>query len=466
MHEQQGASEKANATSRPALDTLPIGSVLGGRYRIIRRIGGGGMGEVYKVEHLDLGRRFALKLMRRDLSSKDLAAARFDREARAMSAVNNIHIVPIIDFGRTEEGIPFYVMELLQGEELRQMLARGALSQGLAAEIVRQAAVGAAAAHQSGIVHRDLKPANVFVGSGVHDAPLVRLLDFGIAKVGPALREGEERTVTGAMLGTPHYMSPEQARGVEVDRRSDVYSLGVVLYEALTGRKPFDGEGYNAVIYSIVTNTPERADRIRPDVPRGLADVVEKAMSRDLDRRFQSAEALAAALAPFARVVTATGPMSDLGPATRTELPSLAPVPHPAMPRNHLRLILAAILGVAGGAAAATLVRQHTSAPVAKEPGREAFVARDASPPRPAEAHDLVSTPAVPPDASRTSSRPAGPPLSPIVSVNPAVKRRPGGATRRRPQPEAPVARPRSDSSPVEGRGPGELFLRENPYAQ
>ena len=192
-------------------------------------------------------------------------------------------------------------MELLKGKDLRSLIARELPSLDLATEIVRQAALGAAAAHRQGIIHRDIKPENIFIVTGIDDAPLVKLLDFGIAKMDPTVFGSGDPTASGAVPGTAPYMAPEHARGLPVDVRSDVYALGVVLYELITGRCPFRRESYNATLYQVLTGEPESVISLRPEVGADLEAVVIRAMARDPDDRFAGAEELAQALVPFTR---------------------------------------------------------------------------------------------------------------------------------------------------------------------
>jgi serine/threonine-protein kinase len=216
----------------PTADPL-LGSLVDQRYEIEALIGEGGMGSVYRIRQLGLGRAFAMKALRRDLADDPEIRERFLREARTAASVSHPGLVHITDFGYLPDRRPFFVMELLEGLPLRAVLQSGRLSTARAATIARRIAEAMAAAHESGIVHRDLKPDNVHIAEG--DA--VKVVDFGLAV---AVGGSQRVTRSGIAFGTPHYMSPEQALGEAVDGRTDVYALGVVLYEMLTGRVPFD----------------------------------------------------------------------------------------------------------------------------------------------------------------------------------------------------------------------------------
>ncbi len=253
-----------------------------GPYRLLREIGSGGMGTVYEAEDTRLGRRVALKLLPPEYSRDRRAKARFLREARAAAAVDHPNLCTIHDVGESD-GRLYIVLSYYDGETLRERIRRGPLPLAEARDVTNQVARGLARAHEAGIVHRDIKPANVFLTRRGE----VKILDFGIARL-----EGDEATVTrtGASWGTPAYMSPEQARGDSVDARTDIWSLGVMLYEMVAGRRPFGGESVEAVVSAILTQEPEPLERVRPDVPRELARVVESALAKSPAERYESAK--------------------------------------------------------------------------------------------------------------------------------------------------------------------------------
>lgn len=260
-----------------------------GPYRLLREIGGGGMGTVYEAEDTRLGRRVAIKLLPPEYSRDRRAKERFLREARSAAAVDHPNLCTIHDVGESG-GRLYIVLSFYEGETLRERIRRGPLSLAEARDVAMQVARGLARAHEAGIVHRDIKPANVILTRRGE----AKILDFGIARLA-----GDEASLTrtGASWGTPAYMSPEQARGEPVDERTDVWSLGVMLYEMLAGRRPFGGEGMEAVVTAILTRKPEPLERARPDVPPELAHVVERALTKDPEERYGSAAELLGDLA-------------------------------------------------------------------------------------------------------------------------------------------------------------------------
>jgi eukaryotic-like serine/threonine-protein kinase len=261
------------------------------RYRIIRPLGSGGMGTVFLAEQVAVGNRpVALKLLQRNLLDDPEFLKRFQVEASSTGRVRHPNVVTIYESGQDEDGTPYIAMEYLEGETLRHALqTRGTLSSAEAAEILQQAGRGLNAAHKLGIIHRDLKPDNIFLSRDDEGKLLVKVVDFGIAK----LREISTHTVTGAFLGTPAYMSFEQAAGMRsdgLDARSDVYSLGIVAYEMLTGRVPFDSDTTLGFVRKHLTELPPRFQTVNPDlsvVPQ-LESVVMKALEKDRDQRYGS----------------------------------------------------------------------------------------------------------------------------------------------------------------------------------
>jgi serine/threonine-protein kinase len=274
------------------------GSFLGGRYRVGALIGTGGMGSVYEAERLDLAQmRVAMKILHPSFGARADLVMRFRREAETIAAIDHPNIVRILDF-QTPEGEPaFLVMERLHGEPLGDAIARdGRFTPERAAFVASQVLSALGAAHAANVVHRDLKPDNVFLitMSGLRD--IVKLLDFGVAKLMNA-RKNEKLTETGGVIGTPAYMSPEQARGAGVDHRSDLYAVGCMMYEALTGSAPFSAENYNALLFEIQKAVPTPLDVLRPDVDPALVTIVNRAMAKSPTERFQTAEAMESALA-------------------------------------------------------------------------------------------------------------------------------------------------------------------------
>jgi serine/threonine-protein kinase len=285
-----------------------IGAVVGQRYRIVRLVGAGGMGSVYEAADQASGdARVAVKVITAETARNATLMGRFEREARATMTLATPHIVRVLDAGSDAgSGLPFLVMEFLEGEDVNQLIKRlGPLTPDLALRIVAQACAGMATAHAARIIHRDIKPANFFLAKGAGKERVVKMLDFGIAKItrDPADSKAETAglTRTGSMLGSPLYMSPEQARGLkEIDRRADIWSMGVVLYQALTGRTPHqDNEALGELIISICTEVPAPIQELAPWVPPGVAAIAHRAMRFDPAERFQSADEMLDAIKPL-----------------------------------------------------------------------------------------------------------------------------------------------------------------------
>jgi eukaryotic-like serine/threonine-protein kinase len=283
--------------------TVPIGTVLEGKFRITREIGRGGMAAVYEAENIDIGKRVAVKVLAAELITSRVVRERFIREARAASAVRSPHICDVYDSGMFEER-PFLVMELLEGESLYDMLTRARrLDIPTTLSVITQTARGLGKAHEANIVHRDLKPENIFVSTDEDGKLIVKLLDFGLAKFYEPTNDGDAKTVRltreGALFGTPAYMSPEQAKGQgEVDHRSDMWALGCIVYECLTGTTVWSVEQGVAMILAQVASAPvPRPSRLRPDLPLAFDGWFAKALDRDVARRFQTAREFADTLA-------------------------------------------------------------------------------------------------------------------------------------------------------------------------
>ncbi len=284
--------------------SLAVGEILDGKYRIVRILGVGGMGEVYEGENTRIHRKVAIKVLHASVAQKADIVQRFEREAQAAGRIGSEHIVEVLDLGNLASGERYMVMEYLDGESLTNRIkVRGRLAAPDVANLLHQMLAGLGAAHQAGIVHRDLKPDNIYVvkRSGQE---FVKILDFGVSKF-TVMGEELSMTKTGAVMGTPYYMSPEQARGQPIDHRSDLYSVGVVAYQALTGRVPFNAETFNELIFKIALESPEPIEHVAPNVDQSMAAIVRKAMEREPNGRFQTAAEFAGALDAYRGVAPA-----------------------------------------------------------------------------------------------------------------------------------------------------------------
>jgi eukaryotic-like serine/threonine-protein kinase len=283
----------------PESDDPLIGAVLDGRYEVLRRVGAGGMAVVYEVRRLGLERRMAIKVLLPELAENPVNVKRFIREARAASAIEHENIVDIVDFGSTDSRPVYFVMEYLEGVDLKVFLRqRGRLPWPLCRDIAVEIIEALQAAHALGIVHRDVKPANCFIlPSDESGRPRVKVLDFGIAKV---LAESEAMTrvptIAGKVIGTVAYISPDQAYGRDVDARSDIYSLGIMLYEFLTGTVPFRGSNPFAILAAHVNTPPEPLRTVEPTVPEPVEAIVLRCLAKKREDRFESMLALREAL--------------------------------------------------------------------------------------------------------------------------------------------------------------------------
>ncbi len=312
-----------------------------GQYRIHRKIGEGGMGAVYLAEHALIGRRAAIKVLLPQLSSQREIVDRFFNEARATTSVPDPGIVQVFDFGFHTDGSAYIVMEFLEGEPIDARLKRfGRLTAFDALRITRQAAGSLAAAHRAGIVHRDLKPENIFLvrDPEAQGGERPKILDFGIAKLGGS-DPNQMRTRTGALMGTPVYMSPEQCRGAGlVDHRSDIYSMGCVIFHMVTGRPPFEGEGIGEIIAAHLREAPPLASTVAPGIPAGVDELLLRCLAKNPDERFQSMIELQAACDQLMARITASGvtgaaaptvAATPLAPGFRSEYPGASSTPIP-----------------------------------------------------------------------------------------------------------------------------------------
>ncbi len=306
------AAARGNTRSGDISGTIPptrdlqrelIGQTVGGRYRIKGVLGEGGMGTVYDAEHLGLSRQVAIKVLSPAQAKKKVAVKRFQQEARAAGAIGHPNICEVYDLGLLDDGSPYLVMEKLVGQTLAERISKeGGLPFEDVVEVVSQVLSGLVAAHEKGIVHRDIKPENIFLARRVGCPPIIKLLDFGVSKMMPEFQTGDDAldlTRTGMVMGTPYYMSPEQARGERnLDGRVDVYACGVVMYEALAGRRPFLAPNYNALLLAIINTTPRSIRELRPATPPTLEAIMKRAMERNRADRYASAKEMLRDLTP------------------------------------------------------------------------------------------------------------------------------------------------------------------------
>ena len=406
------------------------GKVLQGRYRILSLLAEGGMGVVYKGERVGIGRPVVVKFLHAVLSDKPGIVDRFEREARATARLNHPNCVALVDFG-IDEGAPYLVMEYVEGKTLADLLDHGAVRPERAVEIARQILAGLEHAHERGILHRDLKPANVMiVDCEGYPGDFVKILDFGLAKLAWPGEDKRDVTVEGIAIGTPGYMSPEQAAGVPSDRRSDLYCTGALLYHLVTGTKAFEGDDVRSVLRRHREETPASPREIKPGagISKALEETLYRAMQRDPGKRYQHAQEMAAALretpefkrrwldgdaaAASARSSPPPTPPSD---ATRAEGPAGR-----GRSRRSARLPAAwAFVGVVAGSVAAVAAFAYSPLgdylrPRREDPVVKAEPARRATPKiiEPADKTDLASADAArpPQDLATAASVAAHPP--------------------------------------------------------
>jgi len=288
----------ASPTIPDTSESYAGGTVVAGKYRLRRLLARGGSGSVFEAERIADGALFALKRMDHASTGDEVSMNRFAREVRAANTVQSEHIAVVLDVG-TDAGCPFLLMELLQGEDLGARLQRvKRLSWGEAVNVTWQILVGLTFAHAAGVVHRDLKPENVFLTERPEGPPCVKILDFGVSKIQPkGTTTPLALTLKGATVGTPLYMSPEQATArPDVDERSDIYSVGAILFECLTGRPPHVGESNEAILQSIRTNHAPPVQGVARELPTAIAEVVDRALAFERGARFASADEMRLAL--------------------------------------------------------------------------------------------------------------------------------------------------------------------------
>jgi serine/threonine protein kinase len=442
-------------TTGPNPIALAPGQVIAGRYRVERILGYGGMGVVAAARHMDLDEIFAVKVMIVDGSLNQEWIERFVREARTAAKLKSVHAAKVVDSGRLEDGAPFLAMEYLKGRDLSNELhVRGPLPALEAATYIFQACDVLTEAHALGIVHRDLKPANLFLTQLPNGAACIKVLDFGIAKHEDAVG-GARMTQTSNVFGTPIYMSPEHMRSAKlVDARSDIWSLGVVLYELCTGTLPYDGESMTALVAQVMTEPPVPPSKRRAGIPPEIEAIILRCLERDPVKRYPSAAALAQALAATMGEHRPTLPSFPDGAMRITGQHALTPQwgaggTHGPLTSTSVRLpgirqrtgLLAGLISFAVGLLViGTIIAIRY--PSDSTPG--AASSSEAAPPPPAVAS---SSPQIIP-ASASAAEPAPPPSATVSAAIPSVTAEPSAPATAS---AAPLTRPLSSA----GLGPG-----------
>ncbi|HEX8790173.1 MAG TPA: serine/threonine-protein kinase [Polyangiaceae bacterium] len=493
---------RAQDPSLPVQSAPSQGDLIDGKYRVDRVLGQGAMGSVVAARHTLLDTDVAVKVLSSELLRHDKAVERFMREARAVARLKSEHVARVMDVGALEGGQPYIVMELLEGEDLdRRLLRTGAFHVEQAVDYALQALEAVAHAHAAGVVHRDLKPANLFLTTAPDGREILKVLDFGVAKLHERSTDGSDPgnpgVLTGehAAIGSPGFMAPEQVKCArDIDERADVWGMGAVLYELLTGQAAFNGDSVAEIFGAILHTEPTPPRRIRPDIPAGLADAVMRCLCRGRELRFQSVAALAAAIEPYgsgalvdyaariARTLERSTRVSD--PGRSSHPPSVIVTPDPMVPRvvytpappnaairstplrppemntretlldaagtsrtsvhpgrRHIRVVLSMAVAIVIGAGAAAFVRKAVpwSTPAESETPESPPPAASVPPPAPSPD---------PPAVEPTSSAPAPEESAPVVAAT--------ATTSAHPAKHAPPARHGATATPAKSR-PGEL---------
>jgi serine/threonine protein kinase len=369
-----------------------LGRVFAGKYRVESLLGEGGMGRVYRATQLSLDKTVCLKVLRKEVAKDSDTQARFQREARAASRLNHPNSIQVMDFGATEEGELYLTMEFVKGRDLQQLLSKEyPLAEKRVAHIICQVLDALEEAHTQHVIHRDLKPENIMVAEMRGDPDFVKVLDFGIAKIQDG--GGQTKlTQAGLVCGTPEYMSPEQARGLELDARSDVYSAGVILYQMVTGTLPFSADNPIGYVTAHLTDVPEPASKRRADLSKGLSDLIDRTLSKDRNKRPATAKLMRDELLALERPGANGSAFPDHIALDSTEL-SVAEEKR----RSALPLVLLLLLALGGSAFAAYRFRpSNTSAPASNAPSTpNAAAPKEAPSPSPAPGGGSVAADAV-----------------------------------------------------------------------
>jgi len=434
-----------NAASDPL-----IGRKLDGRYEVLERLGAGGAGVVYRGLQVQLGRFVAIKVLHEETAASPEWRRRFEREARALSVLAHPNVVPVTDSG-IDGGVPFLVMELLQGKTLGDLIKEGPVPLWRALNIARQTLRGLAFAHGQGIVHRDLKPTNVFLQALPDQDDHVRLLDFGMVKFleSSSARTAADLTRAGAVIGTPAYMSPEQVKGASADARTDVYAAGVLLFELLAGRRPFVADSAEGYIGAHLTQPVPSLAKVRPRVARAASfqTVIARAMSKNPAGRFKDAAAMLAALEEVSAKLPAAALSGGRAEARKKPTPrARSASPSGARLWRHAFLLVALAVGIA---AVEVYVRRDRA-----KPGETTALPAPPPPkpaPSPASSTPSPPSPSPPPKpAVLAQQTPTSSPASAPASLPPAPSLPPQPA----PEPEPPASPPAEAQAPVEDRKP------------
>ncbi len=391
-----------------------IGSVVGGKYVIKRVLGAGGNGAVYEGEHTAVGHRVAIKVVHPTLASRTDIIARFQREARICGTLRHPHVGQVYDVGTLDDGAPYMVMELQEGRSFADVIDETRIPIAAILHVVRQLLDGLSAAHEAGAVHRDVKPDNVMIVRDRSGEVVVKLVDFGISK---SLGDSRDHSVTGEglIVGSPDYMSPEQLRGVDVDVRTDIYSTGVLLYEAITGRRPFVQEKLVDLMTSIMRDPVTRPTQLRGDCPQQLETVVLKAMSRDAAQRYASAGEMSRALEAVQALSRGAPAVNLVHLSERPQRRQAEASAENAIPYRSWRLWLVALVAVASASAVGAWALR--ASPPDSTP------ARIATPAQLERAPERATTAAAPaPSTEPSPSVQPAPAIEPVVIALPAAE--------------------------------------------